>query len=218
VESAPRHPVPVFPLSGAVLFPAAVLPLHVFELRYRAMVRDALSGERLIALALLKPGWERDDYPSPEFFPVGCLARFEEVEWLPDDCYDLKVLGLSRVCFERVMREYPYRTARVRLMPQEPFSEDDPLVELERRALIEAYVRAAKRMAPEGQPALAPGPGARFEPLVNSICMALAAEADAKLALLELDSVVERAKRVREMLEKRLRRPAEGRSPGGEHN
>ena len=218
MESAPRQPVPVFPLSGAVLFPAAVLPLHVFELRYRAMVRDALSGERLIALALLKPGWERDDYPSPGFFPVGCLARCEEVEWLPDDCYDLKVLGLSRVRFERVMREYPYRTARVSLMPQEPFSEDDPLVELERRALIEAYARVAKRMAPESKGAGAPAPESRFEPLVNSICMALAAGADAKLALLEMDSIVERSRRVREMLESWLRRPAEGHSSGGERN
>ncbi len=218
MESAPRHPVPVFPLSGAVLFPGAVLPLHVFELRYRAMVRDALSGERLVGLALLKPGWERDDYPSPEFFPLGCLARFEEVEWLPDDCYDLKVLGLSRVRFERVLREYPYRTARVSLLPQQPFSEDDPLVELERRALIEAYQRAAKHMVPEGQPAPAPGPEARFEPLVNSICMALAAEADAKLALLEMDSIVERSRRAREMLEQWLRRPAAGHSSGGERN
>jgi hypothetical protein len=214
----------VFPLSGAVLFPAAVLPLHVFELRYRAMVRDALSGERLIVLALLKPGWERDDYSSPEFFPVGCLARFEEVEWLPDDCYDLKVLGLSRVHIGRVTREYPYRTVRVSLMPQEPFSEDDPLVELERRALIEAYLRAAKRMVPEerrsGRPGStgAPAPGTRFETLVNSICMALAVEADAKLALLEMDNVIERSRRAREMIESWLHRPAGGRSSAGDQN
>src|SRR5437867_1357889 len=100
VQSAPKNPVPVFPLPGVVLFPHAILPLHIFELRYRTMVREALSGERMIAVALLKPGWERDYYGSPEFHELGCLARFQEVEWLPNDCYDLKVVGISRVHFD----------------------------------------------------------------------------------------------------------------------
>ena len=60
MKVTPKHPVPVFPLPDLVLFPHVILPLHVFELRYRTMVRDALSGERVIALALLKPGWEGD--------------------------------------------------------------------------------------------------------------------------------------------------------------
>jgi len=75
VDLAPRQPVPVFPLPDLVLFPCAVVKLHVFELRYRAMVRDALSADRLIALALLLPGWERDYHGSPEYHPIGCLAR-----------------------------------------------------------------------------------------------------------------------------------------------
>ena len=73
METAPTQPVPVFPLPTVVLFPHAVVPLHIFELRYRTMVRDALSGERVIALALLKPGWEREYHASPEFHALGCL-------------------------------------------------------------------------------------------------------------------------------------------------
>jgi peroxiredoxin Q/BCP len=69
MDQAPRRPVPVFPLPGVVLFPGAEMRLHVFELRYRTMVRDALSGERLIALATLSPGWERDYEASPAFHP-----------------------------------------------------------------------------------------------------------------------------------------------------
>src|SRR5437868_13833149 len=121
----PKHPVPVFPLPGVVLFPGAVLPLHVFELRYRTMVRDALSGERVIALALLRPGWEGDYHASPEFFPVACLARFAEVRWLPDDCYDLSVLGLSRVRLGRVVREFSYRAVRVQVLDEAPYTEGD---------------------------------------------------------------------------------------------
>jgi len=65
--SALQQPVPVFPLADTVLFPYTTLPLHVFELRYRTMVRDALSRGRTIALALLKPGWEEADFGTPEF-------------------------------------------------------------------------------------------------------------------------------------------------------
>ncbi len=223
----PKHPVPVFPLPGVVLFPGAQLPLHVFELRYRTMVREALSGERVIALALLRPGWERDYQGSPEFHPLGCLARIDEVAWLPNDCYNLRLLGLARVRLGRLVREFPYRAARTQVLPQEPLSEDDPLVQLERRALIEAGARLAsiERTAPPVAPAAeTPAPlappeeGLAFEPLVNTLCMGLAAEPAEKLALLEMDSLLERARRVREMVEERLRWASRGGSEGGERN
>src|SRR6185369_10403756 len=101
MDQAPRRPVPVFPLPGVVLFPGAEMSLHVFELRYRTMVRDALSGERRIGLATLAPGWERDYEASPAFHALGCVARFEDVSWLPNDCYDLRVRGTLRVRFGR---------------------------------------------------------------------------------------------------------------------
>ena len=50
--------VPLFPLPDAVLFPNALLPLMIFEPRYRQMVTDALAGDGLIAMPLPKPGWE----------------------------------------------------------------------------------------------------------------------------------------------------------------
>ena len=81
LQTSFKHPIPVFPLPDLVLFPHAVLPLHVYELRYRTLVRDALSRDRVILLALLKPGHEQDYQGSPEFHPLGCLARFEEVEY-----------------------------------------------------------------------------------------------------------------------------------------
>jgi uncharacterized protein len=204
--------VPVFPLPGFVLFPHAVAPLHVFELRYRAMIRDALRADRLIATALLKPGWEHDYHGSPEFYPLGCLARVEDVTWRPDDCYDLKVAGVSRVRFQRVVREYPYRAATVAMIPQEPLSDDDPLVELERRALQDAYSRIA---GPTGLGS--PQTPLRLETLVNTVCTELALDPAEKLELLELDSVIERSRRVRQGIELRLRRPRRL-GEGGERN
>jgi len=219
LESAPQHAVPVFPLPGLLLFPHAALPLHIFELRYRSMVRDALSGERMIAMALLKPGWENDYHGSPGFYPVGCLARFEDVQWLPDDCYDLKVLGLARVRFQRVVREYPYRAALLELLPQAPYAEDDPLVQLEKRALLQTLERwrAATATDPPGE-AVARESDAPYETLVNTLCMLSDIGPLEKLGLLELDSVIERGRRVREIAERRLRRAEPRVQPGGEQN
>ncbi len=220
--AAPRHPVPIFPLPGVVLFPHAEMPLHIFELRYRTMVRDALSAGRILALALLMPGWERDYHGSPEYHPLGCLARFEEVEWLPNDCYNLRVVGLSRVRFERVTKEYPYRAATVTMMPDDPYTEDDPLIRIERRNLIDTLERIADAAAIEsGAPrARFAADGATFAQLVNSLCTLLDLPPEEKLRLLEFDSVVDRGHRVLELAEARLRQQAAPPRPegGGEHN
>ena len=197
-----------------MLFPHVSAPLHVFESRYRALVRDALAADRLLAIALLKPGWQRDYAGSPEFFGTGCLARLEEAAWRPDDCFDVKVVGLARVRFDRVTSEYPYRAARVTVLPQEPIPEDDPLIDLERRALLDAYVRAVG----EQRSAVVPGERApTLEFVVNGLCCELDLDPAEKLALLELDSLLERSRRLRERLE-RVRRapPSEGGS--GERN
>src|SRR3954467_11014816 len=52
--------IPIFPLPNVVLFPNVFLPLHIFEPRYRQMVDDALNGDRIIGMVLLRPGWEGD--------------------------------------------------------------------------------------------------------------------------------------------------------------
>jgi Lon protease-like protein len=211
----PRQPVPVFPLPDVVLFPHALVPLHVYELRYRIMVRDALAGERLIALALLKPDGEREYHGSPAFHDLGCLARFEAVEWLPDGCYDLRLLGLSRVRFGAPVREHPYRAVRVELLPEAPYTEDDPVVRSERRALRDLYRRLVGR--PERQTEGAgPADELPFVALVNGVCMVAPLEADERLGLLALDSVVERGHRACELIAHRLR-PGEP-SDAGECN
>ncbi len=211
----PRQPVPVFPLPNVVLFPHAVVPLHVFELRYRTLVRDALAGERLIALALLKSGWESEYHGSPAFHDLGCLARFEEVEWVPDGCYDLKLLGLSRVRLGAPVREFPYRAVRVELLPEAPCTEDDPVVRSERRILLDLYRRLAGWPERQAEGAR-PGDDLPFVSLVNAVCMAAPLEAGERLGLLALDSVVERGHRVSELAARRL--SSGGPSQAGERN
>src|SRR5436305_6346291 len=86
----------LFPLPNLVLFPAVIQPLHIFEPRYRQLMADALADDRLMALALLQPGWEDNYYESPPIFPVVCLAKIFQEEQLPDGRYNLLVQGMSR--------------------------------------------------------------------------------------------------------------------------
>ncbi len=194
MNQAPKHPVPVFPLPGVVLFPHVVLPLHLYELRYRTMVRDALSGERLIALATLLPGWEHDYQGSPAFHELGCLGRIDEIEWLPNDCYDLKLRGLVRARFTKVVREFPYRACEVEVLPSAPFEADDPLAAMERHALLEQM----NKLLPLGieawfaPPAVAPD--APFETLVNTLAQCARLDEASRLELLAYESVFERSR------------------------
>src|SRR5262252_5969198 len=196
----PKRPVPVFPLPGVVLFPGAEMHLHVFELRYRTMVRDALSSERMIALATLAPGWERDYQGSPAFHPLGCVARFEEVSWLPNDCYDLRVRGVLRARFERAVREFPYRACVVEPLDDAPYTEDDPLTLIARQGLLEERTR----LGPLGLEAWhAPPQFADDAPLavvVGALATAARLDADAKLSLLAEDDVVQRARQLQEAM------------------
>src|SRR5947207_8074286 len=67
--------IPLFPLPNVVLFPRAVLPLHIFEERYKEMTADALSGDRLLAMALLRPGWAQNCYGKAAIEPVACVRH-----------------------------------------------------------------------------------------------------------------------------------------------
>ena len=66
--------IPLFPLPNVVLFPGVFLPLHIFEERYRAMTRDALAGDRIIGMTLLRPGFEPDYEGRPPIYEVGCAG------------------------------------------------------------------------------------------------------------------------------------------------
>ncbi|MBA3313485.1 MAG: LON peptidase substrate-binding domain-containing protein [Planctomycetaceae bacterium] len=111
---------PLFPLPNAAFFPQVLLPLHIFEPRYRQMTADVLDGERLIAMATLRPGWEArpDSEPAPIYEQV-CLGRISANEKLDDGRYYIVLQGLSRarVVSEEV-NDVPYRVAQLELRPE----------------------------------------------------------------------------------------------------
>jgi len=109
--------VPLFPLPRCVLFPGVVLPLHVFEPRYRAMMHDVLnetSGRRYIALALLKQNAE--EFYSTKVAPIYntvCLGRILESQQRPDGTYNLLLLGTLRASILAEDLSRPYRRAQL---------------------------------------------------------------------------------------------------------
>jgi uncharacterized protein len=107
----------LFPLPNLVLYPHVMQPLHVFEERYREMVEDALAGDKLIAMAVLEPGWE-DDYESrPPVAPYACLGKIVAHRRLPDGRYNLLLLGVQRVRIDHELDPLrSFRQASVELL------------------------------------------------------------------------------------------------------
>jgi Lon protease-like protein len=109
--------VPVFPLPSLVLLPDTIAPLLIFEDRYRRMIADALEGEKLVAMALLKPGWETQYAGNPPFFETVCVGNIVTHEKLADGRYRLLLYGLFRAAVEEETQTAPYRKIRVRPLP-----------------------------------------------------------------------------------------------------
>jgi uncharacterized protein len=102
--------IPVFPLTGSLLLPGNLLPLNIFEPRYRNMVADALDGEQLIGMVQpvtpLQDNWvaNAQQPESPEIYAIGCVGRIEECEPQDDGRYLIVLRGVSRF---RVRKELP---------------------------------------------------------------------------------------------------------------
>ncbi len=105
----------VFPLPRVVFFPGTLLPLHIFEPRYRAMMRDCIaSGRMAMAVTLLKPGYEASYEGRPAMHDLCTVGRIDKYEELPDGRYNLVLRGLTRVKLDELPAgDFPYRRARV---------------------------------------------------------------------------------------------------------
>lgn len=128
--------IPVFPLPQVVLFPGALLPLHVFEPRYRTMLADCLATHKAIAIAQLLAGEDDDGRPRVSRVCGGGIVI--EHHPLPDGRSNILVLGKERLYLDEIALEelprYPYRRARAHVL--EP--EDHAIPDSDRAALVAA--------------------------------------------------------------------------------
>ena len=109
--------LPMFPL-GTVLFPYGLLPLHVFEPRYRVMIRHVMDGDHEFGVVLIERGSEVGG--GDVRFDTGTIARVVQAAELPDGGYALATVGMSRVRVTRWLPDDPYPHAEVVALADEP--------------------------------------------------------------------------------------------------
>ena len=189
--------IPIFPLPNAVLFPNVFMPLHIFEPRYREMVADALAGDRIIGMVLLKPGFEANYEGRPPVYPVGCAGVITHSESLPDGRFNIVLRGIEKFRVTAEDESKAYRLAHVDPIP-EPVSEADrPQLRRDRHRLEALLIAAIERggAEPRFPPAVAD------EDLVNALAQYLALEPLERQALLEREGIQARCTALIELLE-----------------
>jgi hypothetical protein len=194
--------LPLFPLPNVVLFPNVFLPLHIFEPRYREMVAEALAGDRIIGMALLRPGWEPEYESRPAIYPIGCAGLITFAERHNDGRYNIVLRGLEkfRVVDEEVSPGRNYRVARVDSIIDPMSDEDRDALRTARRRLEALLVpqpegRGAEPKVPPSMP---------DEDLVNALAQYLELEPVEKQALLERDTLLSRCHSLIELLEMKV--------------
>lgn len=188
-----RTGIPVFPLPNAVLFPSAPLGLHVFEPRYRRLTEDVLASDSLMAIALLKPGWERDYQGSPEVHPVACAGIVEEHRRLPDGRFNIRLRGVRRIEILGFLGETAYRVAAFRCLEDRDPAAGAGEVD-EREHLLWSCARLAQQVGGSLSPASILPPGVPFAAGVNLLCQGLSIDADRRQRLLEADDPLDRCR------------------------
>lgn len=185
--------IPIFPLEDATLFPSASRPFHIFEPRYRAMVADALKGDRLIGMVTLKPGYEADYEGRPPIYAIGCAGVITDVEQLPDGGFDIVLRGVVKFRVTGEDQSRPYRIARVIVMPEAPDEADKVTLHKERQHLEVLVTRPGS--APSVPPEMPD------EEVINALAQYVPLDPPQRQTLLELKGAFRRSQALINLLE-----------------
>lgn len=199
LDSAALDALPIFPLPDVVLFPGALLPLHVFEPRYRELTGDVLAGARLMAVVRLRAGYEAEYQGRPPIHEVAGVGFVVDSERRPDGRYDIMLRGVARVA---IREEHPptkaYRVVRSRLLLDVRPSDPTRLAEAQ-RSVIALCDRLSFTMGDAERGASLrelcrslPSPGA----CADLLAATMIADPDERQALLETLDAAERLDRV----------------------
>jgi len=184
--------VPIFPLPNVVFFPKTLLPLHIFEERYRKMTREAIAGDGRIAMVLLREGWEAKYHASPAVYEIACLGDIENYEELEDGKYNIVLAGVSRVRLLREVQHSPYRLAEAEEISDAP-CDDEALDIIRRRNHLAGLFSRFTELATDGKyRGHEVVPQLNFEALVNMVASTVNLPVEEKQSLLEMDKVTER--------------------------
>lgn len=188
--------IPIFPLPDATLFPNASHPFYIFEPRYRAMVADALKGDRIIGMVMLQPGHEAEYEGRPPIFPIGCAGLITAYEELAGGEFNIVLGGLVKFRVTGEDDSRPYRLARVVAMPEVLDAKETIALGKERQRMEGLLFAFFDRLG-LGQPP----PGVPDEQLVDELSQHLPMEPLERQRLLERDDPLSRAGVVIDLLD-----------------
>ncbi|MFB4316239.1 LON peptidase substrate-binding domain-containing protein [Actinomadura sp. 21ATH] len=195
--------LPLFPL-GTVLFPGLVLPLHLFEERYRLLVRDLLERPepRLLGIVGIELGHEVGDTAGMRLAEVGCAAEVRRVDPRPDGRYDIVTTGATRFRIKELDRARPYLRGEVEFLPEEPGADPRPYADRVRLLFRLYRHRLAAAGARVAEPAALPD-----DPVRLSYLVAAAAVLDGhdKQRLLEAEDAAIRLRALQDLLARETR-------------
>lgn len=192
--------LPLFPLPNIVFFPHTRLPLHVFEPRYRQLIKDVMESEQRFGIVLLRPGWEADYFGAPSVYELGTLGTVEQAVPLEDGRFNIVVRGDVRFRILDEVSRVPYRTARVIAEPEvardidKAYAQREWLADLSRQYL---------KYLPD-QTAVPEIETVDLDALTNALIMSLNLDVEEKQRLLEMANVVERAESIGNELSSRI--------------
>ena len=190
--------LPLFPLS-VVLFPGVPLPLHIFEPRYRQMLRDIQTGNSLFGLSYFDASTSERDLPAVG--SIGCVARVTESQPYQDGRSNILTVGVIRYRIEGyVERGDPYLVVRVSYFEDE--EENSEVVKKSSREVAETFTRIARavRIINNERAHLPNIADTEPERLSFLVAAAMEVDTDVKQELLELRSTSERLRRLQDIL------------------
>jgi hypothetical protein len=193
--------IPIFPLEDATLFPNASYPLHIFEPRYRAMIADALKGNRIIGMVTLQPGHEAEYEGRPPIFAIGCAGLITEYEELPDGRYNIVLGGLVKFRVTSEDNSKPYRLASVQALP-EPLDDKKTVALMMQRERLDDLIEALSDQLGIGQIP----PGEPDEQLIDELSQFLPMPRGQRQRLLEREDPLSRSLVIVGLLESLLKR------------
>lgn len=185
--------VPLFPLEDVVLFPHSMIPLYVFEARYRKMVKDVLASNRLIAISLQLEKEDPTAEGAPRVAGVASVGELVLAQELPDGRFNVVVRGRARIAIdEELPSEEPYRLITAHEIPDDPPEKSPELEEAD--AALRALVTGLAESIPDGGELLKHVAAAQDSPaaLANVMAASLVSDVRARQRLLETTDVFQR--------------------------
>ncbi|MBI3819391.1 MAG: LON peptidase substrate-binding domain-containing protein [Planctomycetes bacterium] len=209
--------IPIFPLNIPLFFPGRALPLHIFEMRYRALIRDALAGNRRFAMAVFRPGWETDYEGRPPVYPTVCIGSIVKYNELPDGRFLLLLNGEARARLESECNGKPYRVGTVSIADETPLTDCE---NKEWKLKLEAafYELCSKKVLPLCGPNVGEPRESRAIEIAEETILSLPIPIEKKMCLYSTEGQAQRIARVhqaiREYIETRalLNKPRDGSS------